>query len=186
MKQRIFIGGVHGVGKTTVVEKLRQQNPSWAIYDPGALFWDYGIKQQLVTTSAIEKMAAESLKGLRPDTTLINWHYAVWTPNGYIPQIDLELWKDVVQSWKNDRIVLIWLYANPLTILDRRKKDAEIGLKKRKVDIACIGEENEKTEYFFNRHLQVLRESHPNWTARIISNGNIEETAAKILKAVRD
>lgn len=181
MRTAVFVGGVHGVGKTSVIEAIRAKKPGLATYDPGDLFWRYYHDEHILTTRAVEEMVTDGIKGLSELTTLINWHYAVWTKGGYTPQIGWDLWRTVVETPRLDRIILILLTAHPDLIYEQRKKDREAGTKKRKLDRDCIREELLKTDGFFTIHSALAAVSKKSFRTQVVWQENIEKSADKIL-----
>jgi adenylate kinase len=162
MRNRLgfFVGGVHGVGKTTLIRGVHQMDHSLEIYDPGELFWKYHHNQPVLEPETIERMIAESLAGLRADITLINWHYAVWTPQGYKPQIPFRLLRRAIKASSIDFVSVI-VTAGPATVAERRKKDALVGGKKRKLGEEYVLEEIRAQSDLYKKHLEILaREGH--------------------------
>lgn len=177
----VFVGGVHGVGKTTVLEALRKKYLGAAIYDPGDLFWNYSINSRILAPSAVEAMVAESLKGTVQPVTFVNWHYAVWTPERYIPHISWNLWREVAKQ-SDLRFLLINLTAPTDTILHRREKDRHV--KKRKLSREALEKEMEQSGMFFMNHVGILEEEHALWHACGVRNDVPEEAAEKILQEI--
>lgn len=178
-----FVGGPHGVGKTTIIEALRTSDPTVATYDPGDLFWQYSIHEQIVAPAAVERMIAESLMGLACPVTLINWHYAVWTPGGYRPQISWILWGQVLRSSQLRGIVLALADAPTAVIRERREWDRTTGRKKRTTDPAHIEEEHVQSWRFFAEHERMARQAHPRVCSLVVQNTRDPETAAAEIRA---
>jgi len=182
MRTAVFVGGIDGIGKTSVVEAVRTRKPGFAVYDPGDLFGRYGTDEHILTTRAVEETVAESIVSLSNSTTLISWHYAVRTKYGYAPRISWDLWRSVVEAPRIDQIILVLLTAHPDMICTWRKKDQEAGLKKRKLDPDCIREELLKTDEFFTIHSSLAAVSKKSFRTQVIWQENIETSAEKILK----
>lgn len=178
----VFIGGAHGVGKTTVIDQLRTWQPLISVYDPGELFWRYSINNKIIENSAVEKMIAASLIGLAGKITLINWHYAIWRPSGYIPQIDWLFWEMVAWRGDFDLIFLVLLKCSNKELLRRRKKDCKSCVKKRKLSLSCIKKELAENRIFFERHKILLKKHGKKVLAVRIYNKNSEEAAKDIIE----
>ena len=123
-------------------------------------------------------MVAGSILALTPNITLINWHYAVWTPDGYIPQIHMTLWRKIAET-PNTKIVLVLLRAEADKIMERREKDAGSGIKKRKIDIQCVREEIAATNQLFGQHIEILKSAEADWRSCVIDcdNDDLERIA---------
>lgn len=184
-KTLVFIGGVPGVGKTTVIECLKKDVPMLASWDPGDLFWQYHLTNPFLKTGVIESLVAKILKNLLPQTTLVNWHYAVFYSNRFIPHINWSCLKDIARKGKEIRFFFILLKAEPEEILKRRKKDFNRGAKKRSLDLNLIKKEVLKEEEYFQKELGIFKNLAPSSTRGVkINNDKVETTTAIISKLI--
>ncbi|MBI5732581.1 AAA family ATPase [Candidatus Jorgensenbacteria bacterium] len=180
----ILIGGPHGVGKTTVTDalsiRLKSIFESVATYDPGELFWNYHINHTILHNHAIENMIKDSLVGTSQFITLVNWHYAVWTPHGYIPQIPWELWEYIAGSTVINRLELIHLTAPPEMIFERRKHDRIKNIKRRKLNLAAIETEIKQSDLLYNKHLNTAQAVRPGVRGYSVTNTSSDRTAEEL------
>jgi adenylate kinase len=181
MKKRIvFIGGPHGVGKTTVIAKLQKSHPHILLFDPGDLFWKLHYDNKILEPRAIEKIVADCLIKTKQEIMFVNWHYAVWTKNGYIPQISLDVWCHNFCNRFRGIINLFLLELDAKTLLARRTADANSG-KKRKLDMACVEEEIDATHNLFLKiRKETGRYSNEIVQSVILKNNNSEDSANTI------
>ena len=87
-----------------------------------------------------------------PKTSIVavHWHYAVWQPRGYIPQISLPRLKQLAKSGTIEKVVLCLVEAPKNTIRKRRLGDSH--MKKRALSLFIIGEEIAAEERFLHKH----------------------------------
>lgn len=85
---------------------------------------------------------------------ICNWHYAVWTPNGYISQIALPRLVSLIERVRPEHVYLVLVTAPVDVVLERREKDRAI--KKRKIDRASIEEEMTQSEHLYRLHCNVV------------------------------
>lgn len=176
----VFFGGVHGVGKTTLLEKvLGTLNKKPHVVDPGVLFWEHVYRKKDKTADETEVLVAEAIErecSLYP-VVICNWHYAVWTLKGYIPQIAFPRLASLVERVGPECVHLILVDAPVDVVLERRKKDRSI--KRRKVDRACVAEEIAQTTHLHRLHYDVLSLRVRTLSTMLDNTGPIDEAAAK-------
>ncbi len=125
------------------------------------------------TPREVEKLVANELahKCCRYPWIICNWHYGVWTPVGYVPQIDFSLLQRIAECPTLRKIYLVQITATPEHILERRLKDRQ--LRRRKLDLACVKEEVAATQWLYEEHHRIC--SRNVLTARVwIENENLE------------
>ena len=133
-------GGVPGVGKTTLVGTvLSELRPDTAFLDPGVLFNTYVFEEQSHTAEHVEELVADTLirKCHSARLVLATWHWAVWTPTGYKPQIPLPRWRLMLSEARLERLYLVDVTAQPKQILSRRIGDYEKHPRKRHLNAIC-------------------------------------------------
>lgn len=153
----VFFGGVHGVGKTTLLERtLTVRDEKLKVVDPGELFWKHVYQQKDKTPEETEMLATELIERECRLYSLVicNWHYAVWTPSGYVPEIAFSRLVAMVERVNPECVHLVLVRAPTDVVLKRRVADRAI--KKRKIDMACIEEEMAQTEFLYRLHYDVL------------------------------
>lgn len=184
MKLLVFIGGVQGVGKTTVMEKSQQLDPTLAIFDPGRIFELYHLEQKVVEPKVLEEMVVLGLTGLSQEKTLINWHYGVWYGRRYIPHISWKLLEQVARRLgASTEILFVLLTADLDLVLQRRQADAEKGLKKRPLSRKTINYELRTEKRFFQEHLQLFERNKV--VALVIDNHDSQQTAQQLKIAIQ-
>ena len=177
----ILFGGVHGVGKTTLLNHLvKIYGDKFPVFDPGIYFWKHLYELKDKTTPEIEEMVINELANMKNSQTIVcNWHYAVWTKSGYIPQLCYPNLERLIQMVKPDSVTLILVRAPAEEVYKRRRADAEI--KKRKIDKKCIEEEMCATESAIEEHLDVIGK----WVEPkliVLDNTELEETMKILVK----
>ena len=142
MAKIIFLGGVAGVGKSTLLSRsLEKLGSERSLVDPGELFRKNFYFEKRKTISEIEDLIVEEIldKAILSSTVIVHWHYAVRMSEGYIPQISLERLKRVAESGVVEEVSLVLIEAPTEVILERREKDA--GVKTRPLSLEIINEE---------------------------------------------
>ena len=177
----IIFGGVHGVGKTTLLNHLTETfGEKLPIFDPGIYFWKHLYELKDKATPEIEEMVINELVKMKDNQIIVcNWHYAVWTKNGYISQLCYANLERLVQITKPDAVTLILIKASAADVYERRRADAEI--KKRKIDKKCIEEEICATESAIEEHLDVIK----GWVEPkliVVENTELEQTRKLLVK----
>ncbi len=122
---RVIIGGIPGVGKTTVLDVLvkegfRVENYGDAMLKEAvarnyARNRDELRKLPLEKQKEIQKAAAEKLAQM--GDVIIDTHFSVSTKKGYLPGLPV----NVLEALKPD--LFISIEADPLEIFERRKND---------------------------------------------------------------
>lgn len=178
----VLIGGVHGVGKTTLMERVRLALPPNALttFDPGEYFWSLCYTRNILSPDTVEELVVKRMM-LFSGSNLIasNWHYAVWQPDGYIPQLRFDRFAQLLSFLSPEYLGLVHITASTQHILNRRIQDRES--RKRKVDLACILQEQNETERLLNLHLRVARSHCPSEMVRI-ENDDLEQSTSCLLR----
>lgn len=177
----ILFGGVHGVGKTTLLNHLAEVfGDKLPIFDPGVYFWKHLYELRDKKTPEAEEVVINELERMKDNQTIVcNWHYAVWTKEGYIPQLGYTNLERLIGVTKPDEVTLILIKASTEEVYKRRVADAEI--KKRKIDKKCIEEEVCATESAIKEHLGVIgKRVKPKLL--VIENTDLEETKKLLVK----
>ena len=139
MSTLMIVGGVHGVGKTTLIGNLLcGSRPGTTFLDPGALFNKHVWQDKDRTVSEVEDLVVAKLVAqchtCNTKLVLASWHWAVWTPLGYVPQISIDRWRLVVRASGATRVHLVNVTAPAETILTRRVRDYANHPRKRSLD----------------------------------------------------
>ncbi len=152
----VFLGGPRGVGKITVfaeVKKLLKPGEILGFVDPIILFDKFSVTGK-IESLRIERMIANSLKLLKDKITFVNWGYAVWTENGYIPLIGWNLMDELARWPDIDNFVLIALDTDPSLILARRQRKKYHD--QRSLDIKQIDKERAMSHRFLRCQIDTL------------------------------
>ncbi len=154
----ILLGGVAGVGKTTIFNQFRVKLDKRVIFlDPGELFRQYCYVWKIKTAEEVEEMILDQLMAMPRDATVVvHWHYAVSRPGGYITQISFARLAQLAKSGKIDRVILVSVGAPTDVILERRLRDSN--KKKRNLDRQMIEEEVKQDQEFLIKHRDLLIE----------------------------
>jgi adenylate kinase len=122
---RVIIGGIPGVGKTTVLNALTSKGFRVENYGDSmlrvAVSLNYAAnrdelrKLPLWKQKEVQKLAAESLSKF--ESVIVDTHFCVQTDGGYLPGLP----PYVLEILKPD--LFISIEADPLEIFERRKKD---------------------------------------------------------------
>ncbi|MEK7118458.1 MAG: AAA family ATPase [Patescibacteria group bacterium] len=178
----VFFGGVHGVGKTSLLEKISSVSDEKPfVVDLGELFWEHVYRMGDKTSDEVEELAMDEIEmACRAHSIVIcNWHYAVWTPEGYIPQIALSRLASLVDRIRPECARLVLVKAPARVVFKRRTRDRAI--KKRKISLACIEEEMAQTEHFYRLHHDVLSPQVKTLSSVFDNTGPINGAAIKRL-----
>lgn len=149
----VLCGGVQGVGKTTLISRLKSKfKRKITLLDPGKLFRRYFYNKRIKTPEEIEELITDKIKGAPGGSTMvIHWHYGVRRPSGYIPQISFERLRRIAKSGKIDKVVLLLVEAPADIVYSRRLKDRKIK-KSRAISLFKIREEVRMEKKFLKRH----------------------------------
>ncbi len=178
---RVIIGGIPGVGKTTVLSELTKMGIRVENY--GDVMLKEAMKMGYVKTrdelrklpieiqKEIQMKASEYLVSL--DEVVIDTHFSIQTPKGFLPGLP----PHVLEILKPD--LFISIEADPLEIFERRKNDQQ-----RNRD----GDSLDK----IRRHLEVNRVYGISYSAItgsiftivINENGKQQEAARQIVEAI--
>ncbi|MCL5407895.1 MAG: adenylate kinase [Candidatus Thermoplasmatota archaeon] len=122
---RVIIGGIPGVGKTTVLDELVREG--YRVENYGDVMLKEAISREYAKNrdelrklpveeqKEIQKIAAEKLSQF--DDVIIDTHFSVSTKDGYLPGLPIP----VLNVLHPD--LLISMEADPLDIFERRKND---------------------------------------------------------------
>lgn len=177
----VICGGVHGVGKTTLMDRVALLLGEKCVrFDPGEIFMKHFYRQKDKTIEEIEGMVVEQLVERVRSSPLVlsNWHYAVWQPKEYIPQVGTDRWERILRETQGAQIVLALVTASPEDILARREKDR--GIRRRKISLDAVREELTQTERFYEeqyRRAQLFGEP----ARAIIENSSLERATDALL-----
>ncbi len=152
----IFIGGVQGVGKSTLLSWLLEEFDGKIMFvDPGELFRKYCVHEKLKTYEEVEDLIVQSILGLPSDSTVVvHWHYAVVKPEGYISQVSFERIEQMAKSSLIHDVKLVSIEAPIDVILERRLNDS--GKKKRNLSKEGIAQEVARDLEFMERHREIF------------------------------
>ncbi len=167
----ILFGGVHGVGKSTLLSGAEYPGDDVAFFDPGPLFIEHLYRRRDKSSSEIERMVSDELIALGRGHPLVvsNWHWAVWTRNGYVPQLAAEEFLRFLTRSRPCCLYLVEVTAPAELVLARRLRDAPI--RKRKLDLACVREEAAMSDAFRYRCFTAAAEVCP---AQFVDIINVE------------
>lgn len=181
----VFFGGVHGVGKTTLLEKIAvESDQKPRIVDPGELFWEHLFEKKDKTPEETEELAIELIARecrLHP-VVICNWHYAVWTPSGYVPEIAFPRLTMLVERVKPECVYLVLMSASVDAVFERRAKDRAV--KKRKIDRGCIEEEMAQTERLYHLHRDTIASIAKTITMTLDNTCPVEQVRVEELRKI--
>ncbi len=184
----VYILGAHGVGKTTVLNTLKEKlGENWVIINFAdemiPLIENLGIsrdemrtKLDLITYRKTQNEASKNIrKKMRKNkgkNFIIDSHAVVPTQFGLWPAFPLNILKRI----KPD--IIIYIYATPQEIMKRRKKDVS---RKRSLDINEIKEELETSEFYC--YIYSVLSGAPLFKVHN-KEGKLEETVKEILEVI--
>ncbi len=172
----IFVGGVQGVGKSTLLSWAKRRfGRKVVVLDPGAFFRKYFYSKKIKTIEEIEDLiVAKIKKSPTSRVTLVHWHYAVKRSSGYIPQVSVSRLNQIAQCKYIQKIILLMIQAPAPMIYARRMKD--INKKKRGLTYAEIEKEIAMDEIFMKRQVQLFARSmrRGRLERSYISNSNLK------------
>ena len=178
----IFVGGVQGVCKSTLLSWLMNEfNVKIRFVDPGELFRTYCVHEKLKTYEEVEDLIVQSILAMPGDSTVVvHWHYAVVKPEGYIPQVSFERIEKLAKSGLIHDVKLVSIEASIDVILGRRLNDS--GKKKRNLRKDGIALEIARDLEFMERHRDIfeayLGPSHV--SSHRIENVDLESTKLRL------
>ncbi len=179
---RIVVGGVPGVGKTTIMEEVSRRS-MYPIVNYGTVMFQMARQKELVTNRddmrklpiniqrELQKKAAEQIGAM--ENVIIDTHLTVKTPAGYLP--GLPIW--VLERLRPALIVLI--EASPQEIAGRRARDES-----RKRDVETLEEIREHIEA--NRYAAFACSVYSGANVLILENneGMVEKAVKRFLGAI--
>lgn len=178
----VFFGGVHGVGKTTLLERVVKESPAGLhVVDPGELFWEHVYHKKDKTPAEVEMLVIELIaEACRVHPVVIcNWHYAVWTPGGYVPQLAFDRLALLIDRVNPECAYSVLVGASARIVLARRVSDRLV--KKRKIDLASVEEEIAHTERLYRLHGGVVASRVPTVPIVFDNEHSIEGGAIRAL-----
>jgi adenylate kinase len=151
----VLLGGVQGVGKSTIFEYLKSRFGDKVVFiDPGELFRKLcyrGVK----SPEEVEEIILNELIDLPEDAIVVaHWHFAVPRPDGYIPQISFDRLKRLALSGKLSEALLVSIEASTDIIRSRRLRDSSG--KKRNLVRQMIDEERRLDLEYLSKHYELL------------------------------
>lgn len=154
----ILFGGVHGVGKSTLLSGAEYPGDSVAFFDPGPLFTEHLCHRKDKSSPEIERMVSDKLIALSRNHPLVisNWHWAVWTPKGYVPQLAEEEFLRFLRGSRPRCLYLVEVTAPVELVLARRLEDK--AFRKRKLDLNSVHEEAAMSDAFRYRCFKAAAE----------------------------
>ncbi len=179
---RIVVGGVPGVGKTTIMEEVSRRS-EYPIVNYGTIMFQMAQEKRLVKhrddmrklpiniQRELQKKAAEHIGAM--ENVIVDTHLTIKTPAGYLP--GLPIW--ILERLKPDLIVLI--EASPQEIADRRAKDET-----RRRDMESVKEIKEHLDA--NRYAAFACSVYSGANVLILENneGMVEDAVKKFLGAI--
>lgn len=183
-RKRIIVGGLPGVGKTTVVAEanaeLVKKGYDSTIVVLGSFMFEEAKKIGIQDRDSMRKLpidqqrklqlrAAQRIAEMQNEFTFVDTHFLIKTPQGYFPGLPL----DVLQMLKPTQILMI---EAPLKdIFARRIKDGS-----RKRDAESFEELEE--ELLFSKQFMVVAAANTGATITIVTNrDNASAVAVKDL-----
>jgi adenylate kinase len=130
VRLRVVIVGIPGVGKTTVVDKLKSKLKGAKLVTFGTVMLDEGTKRRWIKhrdelrklpvekQKQLQNVAAKKIASMRDKVVLVDTHLFIRTSEGFWPGLPF----DVVRALQPTHLVLI--EAKPEEILARRRSDA--------------------------------------------------------------
>lgn len=130
MTSLMLVGGVGGVGTTTLISSLLPGHTGTTYLDSCELFARQVWREKSATVAQAETRITDQLVGAchRPGARLVvvSWHYACLTPEGYVPRIPLSYWKVLVGTAALDTLTMVKVVAPLETLLERRTKSCRL------------------------------------------------------------
>ena len=187
MTKIIFLGGVAGVGKSTLLShSLEKLGNKVTLVDPGELFRKNFYLEKRKTIYEIEDLIVEEIldKAILSSAVIVHWHYAVLRPEGYIPQINLERLKRVAESGVVGEVTLVLIEAPAELILERRQKN--VGVKTRPLSLEVIHDEMAHERDYFEKEFDIFSKALgvDRMKKIIIDNTDLEMTEKRVLDTI--
>lgn len=184
----IFVGGIAGVGKSTLIRWLARRFPGRVrTVDPGALFRRYHYRRRIMTTGEVEDFVVERILDLPTGAVVvIHWHYAVRRPDGCIPQVAFRRLRRLLRSGKIERAVLLLVYAPNDAVRTRRRRDVQS--KRRPLSLATIEREVAAERRFLKRQRMLFEHAlgRGKATVRLLRNTNLRRARSALVRLVED
>lgn len=189
MNKIIWAGGPHGVGKTTSLNLVTIKNPSLNYLYLGRMFYETADKMgfrwinladESKLLSVENRVAQELEEKINGSDLLIDCHFVIYFGDGIAyPGFHKENLKYLF-SKSNHKTGVLYLMADPETILERRKSsDKKFKAYKTQEEVTTMKRELADSEKYWRYFIDALK---PNITARKIDTSKIslEEVVNKI------
>jgi adenylate kinase len=179
---RVIIGGISGVGKTTVMDELvkagfRVENYGDAMLKE-AISKDYAKNRDELRRlpvdkqKEIQKLAAERLAQF--NDVIIDTHFSINTNCGYLPGLPVHVLKELHPD------LLISVEADPLEVFERRKNDP-----RRNRDRDSL--ERIRSHLEANRNYGITYSAMTGSPLLVVmnENGKVKEASARIVSVIK-
>lgn len=186
---RVLVGGLPGVGKTTVLtkvaENIRAKSKSVELVVFGSVMLDEARKMGVTdrdqlrflpvpSQRELQVKAAKKINSISADFVLIDTHFVIRTPEGFWPGLPI----DVLREIKPSHIIMI--QAPVQSILQRRSQDTA---RKRDAEPA----EQIEQELELSRQFMVVAAAETGAPMKLINNleGNVTAAVQEFLSTIR-
>lgn len=186
---RVLVGGLPGVGKTTVLtkvaENIRAKSKSVELVVFGSVMLDEAKKMGVTdrdqlrflpvpSQRELQVKAAKKINSISADFVLIDTHFVIRTPEGFWPGLPI----DVLREIKPSHIIMI--QAPVQSILQRRSQDTA---RKRDAEPA----EQIEQELELSRQFMVVAAAETGAPMKLINNleGNVTAAVQEFLSTIR-
>ncbi|MCL4447251.1 MAG: adenylate kinase [Thermoplasmatales archaeon] len=179
---KVIIGGIPGVGKTTVLDELLKEGFRVENYGDAmlkeAIARDYAKnrdelrKLPVERQKEIQRIAAEKLAQL--GEVIIDTHFSISTKGGYLPGLPLKVLDVLLPD------LFISIEADPLEIFERRKNDP-----RRNRDRDSL--ERIRAHLEANRNYGITYSAMTGSPLLVVmnENGKVKEASAKIISVIK-
>jgi adenylate kinase len=186
---RILVGGLPGVGKTTVLNRVAEQIKSSGMQVQLVVFGSVMLEEAkklgvmdrdqlrflpVPQQRSLQITAAKKIHSISSDFVLIDTHFVIRTPEGFWPGLPIDVLKEI----KPTHIVMI--RAPVQAIIFRRQQD-----KARKRDFEP--EEQIEEELELSRQFMVVASAETGAPMKVIDNpeGKLDEAVNEFLGTIR-
>lgn len=177
----ILFGGVQGVGKTTLLNWLKNKFADRIeLLDPGELFRRYVYSKKIKTTEEVEELIVSKIEKMPENAVVVlHWHYAVRRPTRFIPQISLSRLKRITENNKLEKAVLLLVEAPIGVVRERRITDRR--MKKRAFSRSTISEEIAVEEEYLAKHHALFSQALGSQRVILVRLANVNLETAKLV-----
>lgn len=186
---RVLVGGLPGVGKTTILSKatesIKASSKSVLLVVFGSVMLDeakkLGVSDRdrlrflpVETQRQLQLKAAKKINEMQADFVLIDTHFVIRTPEGFWPGLPIEVLKTLNPTH------IIMVQASVKSILNRRRNDPT-----RKRDEERP--EDVEAELELSRQFMVIASAETGAPMKIINNeeGGAEQAMKEFLSTIR-